>query len=227
MSTQEQHHPLNDFVEYPPQEMEARAAHNLEQLQRRHSIRSFSDRPVAKEVIEHCIRAAGTAPSGANHQPWHFVAINSAEVKGQIRQAAEELERSFYEGRAGQEWLDALKPLGTNASKPYLEKAPWLIAVFSQKKGGMSNDGEQTNYYVHESVGIATGFLLQALHNAGLGTLTHTPKPMSFLSKICGRDNDVDRPYMLIVTGYPEENATIPEHAMHKKSLDEIATFIE
>ncbi len=227
MAVEEQHHPLTDFIEYPPQEMATRSAENFAHLKRRHSIRSFSDRPVAKEVIENCIRAAGTAPSGANHQPWHFVAINSAKVKGQIREAAEELERSFYEGRAGQEWLDALKPLGTGANKPYLEKAPWLIAVFSQKKGGLTNDGEQTNYYVHESVGIATGFLLQALHNAGLGTLTHTPKPMSFLSKICGKDNGVDRPYMLIVTGYPEEDATIPEHAMCKKSLDEIATFLE
>ncbi|NOJ24021.1 nitroreductase family protein [Vibrio coralliilyticus] len=227
MSTTESHSPLNDFIEFPAEEMSARAEQNYQQLKRRHSIRSFSDRPVAKDIIENCIRAAGTAPSGANHQPWHFVAINSSEVKGQIRQAAEELERSFYEGRAGQEWLDALKPLGTHASKPYLETAPWLIAVFSQKKGGMSNDGEQTNYYVHESVGIATGFLLQALHNAGLGALTHTPKPMSFLSKICGRDNDVDRPYMLIVTGYPAEDATIPEHATHKKPLSDIATFME
>jgi nitroreductase len=225
--SQESHHPLTDFIEYPPSEMAVRAEDNFNQLKRRHSIRSFSDRHVDKEVIENCIRAAGTAPSGANHQPWHFVAINNADVKGEIRQAAEELERSFYEGRAGKEWLDALKPLGTNASKPYLEKAPWLIAVFSQKKGGINNDGGQTNYYVHESVGIATGFLIQALHDAGLGTLTHTPKPMSFLSKICGRDNDVDRPYMLIVTGYPAEDATVPEHAMNKKPLDEIATFIE
>lgn len=227
MSKVEQHHTLDDFVEYPPQQMLDRAEANLHLLQRRHSIRSFSDRPVAKEVIEHCIRAAGTAPSGANHQPWHFVAINQAEMKAQIRQAAEDLESTFYQRRAGQEWLDALKPLGTHASKPYLEKAPWLIAVFSQKKGGIENNGEQTNYYVHESVGIATGFLLQALHNAGLGTLTHTPKPMSFLSKICGRDNDVDRPYMLIVTGYPEDDATIPEHALRKKPLEETATFIE
>ncbi|USD41315.1 nitroreductase family protein [Vibrio sp. SCSIO 43135] len=222
-----QHHPLNDYIEYPVEEMSSRSLQNYLDIKRRHSIRSFSDRPVPKEIIENCIRAAGTAPSGANHQPWHFVAINNSQVKSQIRQSAEELEQSFYQGRAGQEWLDALKPLGTNANKPYLEKAPWLIAVFLQKKGGVSNDGAQTNYYVHESVGIATGFLLQALHNAGLGTLTHTPKPMSFLSKICGRDNDTDRPYMLIVTGYPEVDATVPEHAINKKSLDDIATFIE
>ncbi|WP_104400344.1 nitroreductase family protein [Vibrio penaeicida] len=219
--------PLDDFIEYPVEEMSKRANQNYDLIKRRHSIRQFSDRSVPKSIIESCIKAAGTAPSGANHQPWHFVAINSADVKAQIRQAAEELEQSFYQGIAGQEWLDALKPLGTNASKPYLEKAPWLIAVFSQKRGGMENDENQTNYYVHESVGIATGFLLQALHNAGLGTLTHTPKPMSFLSKICGRDNSNDRPYMLIVTGYPEEGATIPQHATYKKPLDEIATFME
>lgn len=219
--------PLDDFIEYPVEEMSKRASQNYDLIKRRHSIRQFSDRSVPKSIIESCIKAAGTAPSGANHQPWHFVAINSADVKAQIRQAAEELEQSFYQGRAGQEWLDALKPLGTNASKPYLEKAPWLIAVFSQKRGGMENDENQTNYYVHESVGIATGFLLQALHNAGLGTLTHTPKPMSFLSKICGRDNSNDRPYMLIVTGYPEEGATIPQYATYKKPLDEIATFME
>ncbi|WP_284191769.1 nitroreductase family protein [Vibrio zhanjiangensis] len=227
MSSLESHYPLSDFIEYPAEEMSARAEQNYQQLKRRHSIRQFSHRPVAKEVIENCIRAAGTAPSGANHQPWHFVAIHNSQVKGQIRQAAEELEQSFYQGRAGQEWLEALKPLGTDADKPYLEKAPWLIAVFAKKKGGLNNDGEQTNYYVHESVGIATGFLLQALHNAGLATLTHTPKPMSFLTGICGRDSDVERPYMLIVTGYPDTGATIPAHALNKKTLDDIATFIE
>ncbi|CCN47388.1 putative Nitroreductase [Vibrio nigripulchritudo MADA3029] len=219
--------PLTDFIEYPVSEMVDRAEQNYELVKRRHSIRQFSDRPVPKSIIENCILAAGSAPSGANHQPWHFVAINSQETKAKIRLAAEELEQSFYEGRAGQEWLDALKPLGTNANKPYLEKAPWLIAVFSQKRGGMDNDDSQTNYYVHESVGIATGFLLQALHNAGLGTLTHTPKPMSFLSSICGRDNSNDRPYMLIVVGYPEDGATIPKHATYKKALSEISTFIE
>ncbi len=218
--------PLNDFIEYPHDEMLKRAEEFLAVSQRRHSIRSFSDRPVPREIIETCIRAAGTAPSGANHQPWHFVAIHSSDVKKQIREAAEKLERSFYEGRAGEEWLDALKPLGTDASKPYLEHAPWLIAVFSQKKGGISADDKNTNYYVHESVGLATGFLIQALHRAGLATLTHTPKPMSFLTEICGRDKDNERPYMLLIAGYPSTDATIPEHALVKKSLDEIATFI-
>ncbi|MDN3608442.1 nitroreductase family protein [Vibrio ostreicida] len=227
MSESENQVLLSDFIEYSHKEMAARSVQNYLQLKRRHSIRDFSNRDVPKEVIENCIRAAGTAPSGANHQPWHFVAIKNPDLKGNVRQAAEELEQSFYQGRAGQEWLDALRPLGTSASKPYLDNAPWLIAVFSQKRGGMQNDGEQTNYYVHESVGIATGFLIQALHHAGLGTLTHTPKPMSFLSAICGRDNAVDRPYMLIVTGYPSQEAIIPSHATYKKSLDEIATFLE
>ena len=154
------------------------------------------------------------------------MAIGSAEKKKQIRAAAEDLERSFYQGRAGDEWLDALKPLGTDAQKPYLEHAPWLIAIFSQKKGGIHAEDKNTNYYVHESVGIATGFLIQALHNAGLATLTHTPKPMSFLSKICGRDNDNERPYMLIVTGYPAADATVPVHALKKKSLEQICSFL-
>ncbi|MFD2176901.1 nitroreductase family protein [Veronia pacifica] len=219
---------LKDYIEYPQDEMLARAKAHFFHIRRRHTIRDFSDRPVDKDIIKECIKAAATAPSGANHQPWHFVAISDPSVKSQIREEAEALERSFYEGRAGEEWLDALKPLGTDAHKPYLEKAPWLIAIFAQKRGGIENDNEQTNYYVHESVGIATGFLIEALHSAGLVTLTHTPKPMSFLKKVCGRDNDNDndRPYMLIVAGYPEEGATIPEHATKKKPLDEIATFI-
>ncbi|RRS10289.1 nitroreductase family protein [Pseudoalteromonas sp. J010] len=219
-------HPLTDFIEYPHDEMLSRAEAFLEHSKRRHSIRAFSDRSVPQEIIETCIRAAGTAPSGANHQPWHFVAIGSKEKKQQIRAAAEELERSFYQGRAGDEWLDALKPLGTDAQKPYLEHAPWLIAIFSQKKGGIHAEDKNTNYYVHESVGIATGFLIQALHNAGLATLTHTPKPMSFLTELCGRDKDNERPYMLLIAGYPSDEATIPEHATVKKSLEEIATFI-
>ena len=220
------HRPLTDFIEYPQDEMLSRAESFLDNCKRRHSIRSFSDRPVPKEIIEACIKTAGTAPSGANHQPWHFVAIHSADVKKQIRQAAEDLERSFYEGRAGEEWLDALKPLGTDAQKPYLEHAPWLIAVFSQKKGGIHTEDKNTNYYVHESVGLATGFLIQALHNAGLATLTHTPKPMSFLTDICSRDRDNERPYMLLIAGYPSEDATVPEHALVKKPMEEIATFL-
>ncbi|CAM4263718.1 nitroreductase family protein [Pseudoalteromonas byunsanensis] len=218
--------PLTDFIEYSQQDMLQRAEDNLSEYQRRHTIRSFSDRPVPKEIIEACIKAAASAPSGANHQPWHFVAIHSTDVKKKIREAAEDLERSFYQGRAGDEWLDALKPLGTDADKPYLEHAPWLIAIFSQKKGGIHSEDKNTNYYVHESVGIATGFLIQALHHAGLATLTHTPKPMSFLTDICGRDKDNERPYMLLIAGYPAEDATVPEHALVKKSFEEVATFL-
>jgi nitroreductase len=194
-------------------------------IKRRHTIRNFSKRPVPKEIIENCIKAAATAPSGANHQPWHFVAINSADIKKQIRQQAEIHEQNFYQGRAGEEWLNALKPLGTDANKAYLEHAPWLIAIFSQKKGGITLEEKNTNYYVHESVGIATGFLINALHSSGLVTLTHTPKPMSFLSKICGRD-DNDRAYMLLIAGYPSTDATVPHHAQVKKPLAEIATFL-
>ena len=217
--------PLTDYVEYPETEMLERSEQFLNDMKRRHSIRSFSDRPVAQEVIENCIKAAGTAPSGANHQPWHFVAINSPEVKKQVREQAELHEQGFYQGRAGDEWLDALKPLGTDDQKPYLEHAPWLIAIFSQKKGGIHAEDKNTNYYVHESVGIATGMLITALHNAGLVTLTHTPKPMQFLSKICERP-DNERPYMLLIAGYPAEDATVPAHAQVKKSLQDISSFL-
>ena len=221
----DEHLPLSDFIEYPQDEMLHRAQANYGEVKRRHSIRKFSNRAVPQAIIEQCILAAGTAPNGANHQPWHFVAIQSPDIKAQIRQQAEALEQAFYAGRAGEEWLDALKPLGTNANKPYLEHAPWLIAIFSQKRKQEESE-QKSNYYVHESVGIATGFLIQALHHAGLGTLTHTPKPMSFLSKICGRDNDNERPYMLIVAGYPAEDATVPTHALDKKLLAEICDFI-
>lgn len=217
--------PLTDYIEYPIEDMIERSKVFYQDIKRRHSIRSFSDRPVPQEVIENCIKAAGTAPSGANHQPWHFVAIHSADVKKQIREQAELHEAGFYDGRAGDEWLNALKPLGTDANKPYLEHAPWLIAIFSQKKGGIHTEDKNTNYYVHESVGIATGFLINALHSSGLVTLTHTPKPMSFLSKICNR-GDNERPYMLLIAGYPAEDATVPAHAQVKKSLSEIATFL-
>ena len=217
--------PLTDFIEYPPEQMLERSEAFYLSMKRRHSIRKFSDRAVDKKVIEHCLKAAGTAPSGANHQPWHFVAIHSPEIKQQVREQAEIHERGFYQGRAGDEWLDALKPLGTDADKPYLEHAPWLIAIFSQKKGGIKAEDSNTNYYVHESVGIATGMLITALHNAGLVTLTHTPKPMQFLSKICNRPEN-ERPYMLLIAGYPAEDATVPHHAQIKKTLDEISTFL-
>lgn len=221
----DQHQLLNDFIEYPPAQMQARSQAFYDDIKRRHSIRKFSDKPVPQTIIENCIKAAGTAPNGANHQPWHFAAIQSAEVKRQVREQAEAHERRFYNGAAGEQWLNALKPLGTDANKPYLEYAPWLIAIFSQKKGGIEAGAKQQNYYIHESVGIATGFLITALHHAGLATLTHTPKPMSFLSKICQRPDD-ERPYMLLVTGYPAEDASVPIHALKKKHLSEICSIL-
>jgi nitroreductase len=217
--------PLMDYREYPPQEMQQRADWFYGEIRRRHTVREFSGRPVARSVIETCLRAAGTAPNGANHQPWYFCVIGSDGLKRQVREQAESEERSFYGGRAGEEWLDALQPLGTDASKPYLETAPWLIAIFAQRKGGLQPGAERQNYYVTESVGIATGFLIAALHHAGLATLTHTPKPMNFLNALCGRPA-TERPYLLLVAGYPAGGATVPVHATLKKPLSEIAEFM-
>jgi iodotyrosine deiodinase len=217
--------PLNDFIEYPAAEMLTRSEQFYTDIKRRHSIRKFSDRAVNQSIIENCIKAAGTAPNGANQQPWHFVAIHSQDVKTQVRDQAEAHERGFYEGRGGDDWLGALKPLGTDANKPYLQQAPWLIAIFSQKNTEQEDGNKQSNYYVHESVGIATGFLINALHHSGLATLTHTPKPMSFLSKICHRP-DNERPYMLLIVGYPADDATVPQHAINKKPLNQIMSFL-
>ena len=217
--------PLSDFLSYPESEMRARAAAFYEDIRRRHSLRDFSDRPVPREIIETCIRAAGTAPSGANHQPWHFAVIGDPATKALVREKAEAEERAFYGGKAGEEWLQALAPLGTDADKPFLETAPWLIAIFAQRRGGPETGQDLKNYYVSESVGIATGFLICALHHAGLATLTHTPKPMGFLNEICGRP-DSERPFVLLVTGYPAADATIPRSATIKKPLEEIASFL-
>lgn len=217
--------PLNDFECFSDEVMQQKAEDFFNHIKTRHSVRKFSDKPVPKSIIEDAIKAAGRAPNGANHQPWHFVAISSSDVKRQIREQAEVHERRFYGGSASDEWLDALKPLGTNAQKPYLEIAPWLIAIFSQKKGGLEAEDQKQNYYIHESVGIATGILITALHTAGLATLTHTPKPMSFLSEICQRP-DTERPYMLLVVGHPHQDASIPKHAIKKKSLAQISTFL-
>ncbi|MGB1238151.1 MAG: nitroreductase family protein [Pseudomonadales bacterium] len=217
--------PLSDYIEYPAEQMLERSEHFYQEIKRRHSIRDFSDRPVDRKVIENCILAASTAPSGANHQPWHFAAISDPAVKKVVREKAEIEETNFYQGRAGEEWLDALKPLGTDDQKPFLETAPWLIAIFAQAVGGVEEGEQRKNYYVRESVGIATGFLIDALHNAGLVTLTHTPKPMLFLNEICGREKS-ERPYILLVAGYPAEGATIPVHATKKKTLEQVSTFL-
>ena len=217
---------LLDFTEKPEAEMRAEARAFYEDLKRRRTVREFSGRDVPREIIEDAIRAAGTAPSGANHQPWHFSVIGKGEVRSRLRESAEAEERAFYTEKASAEWLEALAPLGTDDHKPYLEIAPWLIAVFAQRRGGVTAGETKKNYYVSESVGIACGLLLAALHRAGLATLTHTPNPMGFLSEICGRPEN-EKPYMLIVAGYPAEGATVPEHALIKKPLSDICDFIE
>ncbi|WP_204601955.1 nitroreductase family protein [Paremcibacter congregatus] len=206
-------------------EMAERATDFLDLMKKRHTIRDFTDRPVPRQIIEDCLLTAGLAPSGANHQPWHFAVIENPDAKRQIRAAAEEEERTFYAGRAGDEWLSALEPIGTNDQKPFLEIAPYLIVIFAQRYGVTPSGEKFKHYYVPESVGIATGMLITALHNAGLSTLTHTPNPMKFLNKLCGRP-DAEKPEMILVVGHPAENATVPKHAKWKKSLEEIATFI-
>lgn len=216
--------PLEGYVEYPLEEMRARAANHLAALRRRRTVRDFASRPVPRDLIETCIAAAGTAPSGANHQPWRFVAVADAETKKAIRAAAEEEEQAFYGGRAPDEWLEALAPLGTDADKPFLETAPWLIVVFAESWGAMSDGSRRKNYYVTESVGIATGLLVSALHLAGLATLTHTPSPMKFLNEILDRPEN-ERPFLVLVTGYPSPDAMVPR--ITKKPLSDIAAFVE
>ena len=203
----------------------ARAYALRDSLKRRRTCRYFSDEAVPREVIEAAIEAAGTAPNGANHQPWHFAVIESVGKKRAVREAAEAEERAFYDGKASEEWLDALGPLGTDAEKPFLEKAPYLIVVFAQRKGGIEEDGTTQNYYVNESVGIACGMLIATLHEAGLATLTHTPSPMGFLRKLCERPA-VEKPVMIVVAGRPATDATVPQHALRKKPLSRIASWL-
>jgi nitroreductase len=214
-----------DFRVRPPQEMEERARGFYGEIRRRRTVRDFTATPVPRAVIEQALMAAGTAPSGANLQPWHFVVIESPAVKRRLREAAEAEEREFYNGRAPQEWLDALAPLGTDAQKPFLEAAPVLIAIFAQRFGTLPDGRKVKHYYVPESVGIATGFLIAALHHAGLATLTHTPSPMSFLNEICGRPES-EKPYLLLVAGLPAEGCTVPRHGGIKKKLGEIAGWL-
>lgn len=212
---------LGDHVERSDEEMRDRAAAFFEEMKRRHTVREFSDKPVPQEVMESCIATAGRAPSGANHQPWFFGLVGDPALKRDIRLAAEEEERAFYGGRAGEEWLEALEPIGTNAEKPFLETAPWLIAVFAQRRGGVEANMDKKNYYIHESVGIACGFLIAALHHAGIAVLTHTPNPMSFLNEKLGRPA-TEKPYLLIVAGHPAPDAQVPDHALIKKPLPDI-----
>ncbi len=215
--------PLPDRAEMSDEEMQAAAEDFLTFMQKRHTVRDYTDRPVPRDVIERCIAAAGTAPSGANHQPWHFVAISKAEMKARVRAAAEEEEENFYAGGAGEEWLKALEPVGTNADKPHLTDAPWLIVVFAQRWGETKDGHRYKNYYVPESVGIACGFLLTALHHAGLVSLTHTPNPMRFLNEMCGRPAS-EKPIMIVAVGHPAEGATVPAVAKIKKPLKDILT---
>ena len=215
--------PLPDRFDLTDEEMIAAANAFYDTMRRRHTVRDFSDRAVPREVIETCVQAAGTAPSGANHQPWYFVAIANAKDKHRIRLAAEAEEKHFYDGAAGDEWLRALEPIGTNASKPHLDLAPWLIVVFAQRWGKLEDGTRYKNYYVPESVGIATGLLITALHHAGLTALTHTPNPMKFLNEMVGRPAS-EKPIMILAVGHPADNAVVPAISKLKKPLDEILT---
>ena len=215
--------PLN-FTELPEADMRARARAFYEAMKTRRTIRDFSDRAVPRDIIETAILTAGTAPNGANHQPWWFSVLGQGRLRTRLREAAEAEERAFYAGKAGREWLEALAPLGTDANKPFLETAPWIIAVFAQRRGGPQPGDRKKNYYVSESVGIACGLLIASLHQAGLATLTHTPNPMGFLTELCERPAE-EKPVMLIVTGYPATRATYPTHAADKKPLERICDF--
>lgn len=216
---------LAHYDERPVDEMRRRVADFHADIRRRRSVRDFSPRPVPRDIIEQAVRAAGTAPSGANMQPWHFVAVMDPELKRRIREGAEEEERAFYHGRAPREWLDALAPLGTDEHKPFLEIAPCVIVVFALSYGVLPDGRKVKNYYVQESVGIAVGLLIAALHHAGLATLTHTPSPMAFLNEILGRPAN-ERPYLILVTGYPADGARVPVAGGRKKTFPEIATFM-
>ncbi len=218
---------MSDFVSYsrewvPPEEVAARLREDREIAESRRTVRMFSDRPVPREAIEDAIRIAGTAPSGAHKQPWFFVAISDPETKRQLREKVEEAEREFYEHKATEEWLDALRPFGTDFVKEHITTAPWLIIVFRQDYERLPDGSRKKNYYMTESVGIAVGFLIQALHRAGLCSLTHTPAPMTFLREICGRPEN-EKPFVLMPVGYPAEDCVVPDLA--RKALDEIADF--
>jgi len=216
--------PLQTYKEYPIEEMRDRLAEFYADVDRRRTVREFSDRPVPIDIIEQALRAAGTAPSGANLQPWHFVVISGAETKKKIREAAEVEEREFYQHRASPEWLAALEPLGTDDDKPFLETAPYLIAVFLQKFGELPDGRKVKHYYPVESTGLASGLLITALHRAGLSCLTHTPSPMKFLNEILGRPKS-ERPFLLLVTGYPAPGVQVPD--IERKPLEEFVSFVK
>ncbi|MDH5619424.1 MAG: nitroreductase family protein [Gammaproteobacteria bacterium] len=216
--------PLGKYREYSVEEMRDRLDEFYADIDRRRTVRDFSDRPVPRDIIEIALKAANTAPSGANLQPWHFAVVSGPETKRKIREAAEAEEREFYAHRASEEWLAALAPLGTDDRKPFLETAPYLIAVFLQKYGELPDGRKVKHYYPAESTGLATGILITALHRAGLATLTHTPSPMKFLNEILGRPKS-ERPFLLLVVGYPASDAEVPD--ITRKSLDEFTSWIE
>ena len=217
--------PLPQRPKVSDEDAQARADAYLASISTRRTVRHFTDQPVPRSIIETCIRAAGTAPSGANHQPWHFVCVSDEATKRQIREAAEGEERAFYGGKGGDEWLNDLKKMGTDASKPFLETAPWLIAIFLERYGVGEQGNKRKNYYTAESVGLATGFLINALHEAGLATLTHTPNPMKFLNEILQRPGN-ERPYILLVVGHAADDAMVPRAATIKKPLKDNSTLI-
>jgi len=223
MNNESEYIPHNHYREYTPDEMQQRAKDFYQDVRRRRTVREFSEKPIPEDVIAWCLKAAGTAPSGANQQPWHFVAVGDPVVKHQIREAAEKEERAFYDHRAPEAWLDALSDLETHAQKPFLDHAPCLIAIFAQKYGIDTHGNKIKHYYVKESVGIATGILINALHHVGLVSLTYTPSPMDFLNKILRRPSN-EKAFMILVAGYPKKDVTVPN--ISKKALEEIATFI-
>jgi len=216
--------PLATWIERPIEEMRVRARSFFEHMHRRRTVRDYTSRPVPRDVIEDCIRSAGTAPSGAHMQPWHFVVVTDPVVRRRIRLAAEAEEREFYSGRAPNEWLEALERLGTDANKPFLETASCLIVVFARRYGIEPDGTRRKHYYVQESVGIATGILIAALHDAGLATLTHTPSPMGFLSSVLERPEN-ERPFLVLVAGYPAPGARVPD--LSRLPLADISTFME
>lgn len=216
---------LTPRAQMSDEQMQHAALAYFETMKKRHTVRDFIDREVPEEVIQNCIRTAGSAPSGANHQPWYFVAIRNPAIKHEMRLAAEAEETKFYAGGGGDEWIKALAPIGTNADKPHLDIAPWLIVIFAQRYGVFADGTRFKNYYVPDSVGIATGFLISALHHAGLYSLTHTPNPMGFLNKLLGRPSH-EKAVMILAVGHASKDATVPGIAKMKKPLDEILTVL-
>jgi iodotyrosine deiodinase len=221
--TSAQYHDLSSYREYPPEEMRRRAAQFLAEMRRRRTVRQFSDRPVPIDLIRDCLLTAATAPSGNNQQPWHFVAVSDPAVKKQLQAAAEKVEEGFYAGEATRQWAQALSHLGTNARKPFLSLAPWLIAVFAERYGLNSDGSKQKYYYIQESVGISVGMLISAVHNAGLVSLTYTPSRMGFLNRIL-KQSERYKPFMILVVGHPAENCTVP--VLKKKSIEQVVTFL-